>query len=121
MAGCYIRLGQNLRQCESLEDRYRFASVSYFNAGSAYAKIVLTLNGQEVSMTVKVVHINFLLSAAQCYYWAFCNEPDLQKKAIERGLSIDYLRYARDSANILTDETKAFWFTNIDCERAKLL
>jgi hypothetical protein len=121
MAGCYIRLGQHLRQYESLENKYRFASVSFLNAGSSYGKLAFTLRGNEVDADTNEIRINFLVSAAQCYYWAFCNEPDLHKKAIERSLSIDYLRYARYGANLLTDDTRDFWFQNIDRELAKLL
>ena len=121
MAGCYIRLGQHLRSCEFLENKYHFASVSFLSSGGTYAKLAFTLRDEEVDINVNEIRINFLVSAAQCYYWAFCNEPDLHKKEIERTLSIDYLRYARDDANLLTDETKAFWFASIDRERAKLL
>lgn len=120
MAGCYIRLGQHLRQSDILEDRHRFSSVSFFNAGGIYAKLAFELSRQEVDIDVKEIRMNFLVSTAQCYYWAFCNEPNHHKKEIERTLSIDYLRYARDDANLLPDEVNAFWFHKIDQEHAKL-
>ncbi len=121
IAGCYIRLGQHLRQCDLLENKYCFASVSFLNVGGLYANLALTLRGNEFDTDINEIRINFLVSAAQSYSWAFCNEPDLHKKAIERNLSIDYLRYARNDANLLTDETKAFWLNKIDREQAKLL
>lgn len=121
MAGCYIRLGQHLRQYEFLENRHHFASIAFLDAGLSYANLALTLRENRLDTDINEIRTNFLVSAAQCYYWAFFNESDLRKKAIERELSIAYLGHARDDANLLTDETKAFWLANIDRERAKLL
>lgn len=123
MAGCYIRLGQNFRQYESLENRHYFSSLSFLNAGSTYARIASELNElrkQAADADITEVRINFLLSSAQCYYWAGCNEPDLHKKEIEKRLAINYLECAISDANLLPTETKVFWFDKIDRERAKL-
>ena len=121
IAGCYIRLGQHLKRCEFLENKCRFASIAFLNAAVSYGKLASTLSGQEVDRNVKGIRIDFLISAAQCYYWAVCNEPDVSKKEILRTFAINYLGYAGDDANLLIGETRAFWFANIDRERAKLL
>ncbi len=121
MAGCYIRLGQHLRSSEFLENKYHFASVSFLNAGGTYANLALTLRENSDDMDVKEIITNFLVSSAQCYYWAFCNEPIAVKRAAKRNLAIDYLTYARENSNSLTQERKLFWLSCIERERAKLL
>jgi hypothetical protein len=121
MAGCYIRLGQHLRSCEFLENSYHFASIAFLNAGGAYANLARALRGNSEDVDVKEIITNFLVSSAQCYYWAFCNEPNAVKRAAKRNLAIDYLTYARDDSNSLTQQKKLFWLSCIDRERAKLL
>jgi hypothetical protein len=121
IAGCYIRLGQHLRSCEVLDNRYYFASIAFLNAGGAYANLALTLRENSDDMDVKEIITNFLVSSAQCYYWAFCNEPNAVKRAAKRNLAIDYLTYAREDSNSLTQEKRLFWLSCVDRERAKLL
>lgn len=120
MAGCYIRLGQHLRQEEFLENRYHLAATSFINAGSAYAKLASTLRGELYEMDVVEIRINLLMSAAQCYYWAYCNEVDTRKKEIKKKLALDHFGYARNDANLLPAEIQNFWVTNIDRDCSKL-
>lgn len=120
MAGCYIRLGQHLRQAEFLENRYHLAATSFVNAGAAYAKLASALLGEPHQIDVVEIRINLLASAAQCYYWAYCNEFDPSKKEIKRKLASSYFGYARENANLMPAEIQNFWITNIDRDCSKL-
>ncbi len=67
MAGCYIRLGQHLRQYELLENRHYFASIAFLDAGLSYANLALTLRENILDADINEIRTNFLVSAAQCY------------------------------------------------------
>ncbi|MCE2716250.1 MAG: hypothetical protein ACK4V2_04065 [Pseudomonadota bacterium] len=79
-AGCYIRLGQYLKSRES--SRY-LASSAFLKAGLLFATIAPDKKSDDS-----------LLSAAQCYYWAFRNESVPEKKQSFKKLSIlQYVNY----------------------------
>lgn len=79
-AGCYIRLGQYLKSRESSRD---LASSAFLKAGLLFATIAPDKKSDDS-----------LLSAAQCYYWAFRNESVPEKKQSLKRLSIlQYVNY----------------------------
>ncbi|MBY0462235.1 MAG: hypothetical protein K2Q34_03525 [Alphaproteobacteria bacterium] len=77
MAGCYIRLGSSLRPYNLVTRSGNLAATSFLNSGRMYALIAQQVNDIEE-------RVDSLTSAAQCYYWAFCNETrPLRKKLLE--------------------------------------
>lgn len=83
-AGCYIRLGQSLK-CTI--DSKNLTSSAFLKAGQLYATIPQEGNRADL-----------LLSAAECYYWAYCNEDNLIRKEQLKTLSAKYFDYAQPHA-----------------------
>ena len=108
MAGCYIRLGSNLR-CFGLNN---LAAISFLKSGTLFAEIAL-----HSSLEVRV---DFLLSTAQCYYWSYCNENHSTRSVTLENLAVLYFDKASASAQFLSEDQKPTWLLKIERDKAKL-
>ena len=109
MAGCYIRLGMNLRDfgLSSL------AATSFLKSGTLFATVALH--------SPLEVRVDFLLSTAQCYYWSYCNENHSTQKETLKNLATLYFEKANTTALSLSESQKTFWIPKIEEANAKLL
>ncbi len=109
MAGCYIRLGMNLRDfgLSSL------AATSFLKSGTLFADVALH--------SPLEVRVDFLLSTAQCYYWSYCNESHSTRKETLKNLATLYFEKANTTALSLSESQKTFWIPKIEEANAKLL
>lgn len=103
-AGCYIRLGQALH-AHNLKN---LAVASFLKSGLLYATDAHTELENRTDL---------LLSAAQCYYWAYCNEEITLKKENLKTLYTRYFDCAYQNALLLND-TEAI--AKIAREQAKI-
>ena len=112
LAGCYIRLGSTIR---SLEDVPRtLAATAFLNSGLLYAQDARTADGD--------LRADLLISAAQNYYWAFCNENSnpVRKETI-KGVAKQYCEYSLCSLTSLSDnQLKDMWHSKIKDLQSKL-
>ncbi len=101
-AGFYIRFGQSLRAFELKN----LAATSFLKSGLLYATATRTNENR----------IDLLLSAAQCYYWGYCNEQRPLRKEHFKTLYTSYFDYAHRDA-VLSNDTELI--TRIEREKAK--
>ena len=119
MAGCYIRLGSNLKPLGIDSESGNLAATSFLSAGGLYATVAREANDVKVSA-------DLLTSAAQCYYWSFCNETLPDRKKAFRKLAADYFDKAFRGAVLMpegTDEDrteKSTLLKKIATEKGKL-
>jgi|GEM_PF-2715259 len=117
MAGCYIRLGSNLKPLGIVSESGNLAATSFLNAGGLYATVAREAGD---------VNADLLTSAAQCYYWSFCNETLAGRKKAFRKLAADYFDKAHRGAVLMpegTDEDrteKRTLLKKIETEKGKL-
>jgi len=104
-AGCYIRLGQGLRS----ENMKNLAATAFLKGGQLYAAASLS--------SALESRADLLLSAAQCYYWGYCNEQRHPRKQSFQILYTRYFEYAHRDALLLGDRN---FITKIEQERAKI-
>ncbi len=105
-AGCYIRLGQSLRS-KNMEN---LAATAFLKSGQLYATVCLSDSTLES-------RVDLLLSAAQCYYWAHCNEQRQPQKQNFEILYTRYFEYAHRDALLLGDRDS---IAKIEQERTKI-
>ena len=144
MAGCYIRLGNNLREVGLVA----LASSSFLNSGAIYAKSAQLLlqcaeqianqssssnalqsdaseqdASQIAGFTTDLMkcRVDMLVSTAQNYYWAYCNEARATQKATIKTLAEQYFGSANACAALLSTEEQTTWLAKIARERAVLL
>jgi hypothetical protein len=140
MAGCYIRLGNNLR-CYGLTS---LAATSFLNSGVAFARTAklfslcieeitnspsstATLSSSTQEETAEQVNdlrksrVDILMSAAQSYYWAYCNEGKAERKAIIKTLTEQYFARASADTALLSTEAQLIWVAKIAREHAIFL
>ncbi len=109
MAGCYIRLGNNLRSF-GLND---LAASSFLNSGVIYAQNALQAEEEQ--------RVDFLTSAAQNYYWAYCNESLTPRKNLLSGIVVQYFARANTDTSLLNATERSIWLTKIAREEAIFL
>jgi hypothetical protein len=114
MAGCYVRLGTNLRPYNLVTRSGNLAATAFLNSGRMYALIAQQVNDIEE-------RVDSLTSAAQCYYWSFCNKAHPLRKKIIRDLAATYFERASTDADLLTGDMKTTFLDKIRTERNKLL
>ncbi len=107
LAGCYIRLGANLRELRASTSLNfsRLASISYVNSGLLYAT--------SARLSEDLDRVTSLVSAAECYYWASSNETDTERKLLKKDLAIKYANWARQDANDLGVEDKIIQLADV--------
>ncbi|MDP3371895.1 MAG: hypothetical protein Q8S21_03275 [Candidatus Paracaedibacteraceae bacterium] len=113
MAGCYIRLGINLKQSNFQRNGGHLASVAFLNSASLYRGTLSLFPDIED-------RLDLYLSTAQCFYWAFYNEPNVLKKEKCKELAATYINGAKNSVNQLTCAKRLFWFDNIQVMDEKI-
>lgn len=113
MAGCYIRLGLNLRASGYALASHSLSATSYLNSGTLYAI--------EASRAQDEQRVDLLISAAQSYYWACCNEGETLRKDTLKNLAIQYFESSIAAASSLATEVRTIWCAKIENERRKLL
>ena len=108
LAGCYIRLGINLRGLNSPNKNVLLglAATSLLNGGTLYA--------QHASQSEGFEKVTSLISAAQCYYWAFRNEENTARKASIRYLADQYISWAKNDAFKLDLNERFFQLDDIE-------
>lgn len=109
MAGCYIRLGKNLRDFGF----NNMAASSFLKSGTLFAIAALQNTSES--------RVDFLLSAAQCYYWSYCNEGNSPRTEFFKSLTAQYFESATTTAQLLTEEQKITWLSAIKRENTKFL
>ena len=109
MAGCYIRLGKNLRDF----GLNNLAASSFLKSGTLFAIAALQNTSES--------RVDFLLSAAQCYYWSYCNEENSPRTEFFKSLAAQYFENATTTAQLLPEAQKITWISAIERENAKLL
>lgn len=139
MAGCYIRLGNGLRSA----GLNQLAASSFFNSGAIYAEGALRLSQFTEHVTnnssstdaseegaaqttsfiadLKENRVDMLVSAAQNYYWAYCNESIEIRKNLIKGIATQYFERANTEAGLLSGDTRTTWLAKIARERALFL
>lgn len=103
-AGCYIRLGQNLRS----RNMKNLAATSFLKSGNLYANAALNDTSKN--------HTDLLLSTAQCYYWGYCNEQRTLRKERFKTLYTHYFECAHSHALLFNDMKMV---TKIEQEKLK--
>ncbi len=114
MAGCYIRLGSALRAYDIETNSGNLAATSFLASGYLYAAQALRTEDTEK-------RVDYLASAAQCYYWAFCNEYKPLRKEQMHNLAMIYFERASDDANLLPENSKVTWLNAIRIMNTKLI
>jgi hypothetical protein len=114
MAGCYVRLGSSLRPYNLVTRSGNLAATAFLSGGLMYALIARQADSLEE-------RVDSLTSAAQCYYWSFCNETTPLRKEIIRGLAATYFERANTDADLLTGDMKTIFLDKIRSERNKFL
>ncbi len=109
MAGCYIRLGKNLRNF----GLNNLASSSFLSSGALFATAALQNTSEP--------RVDFLLSAAQCYYWSYCNEGTSRRIETIKSLAAQYFERATTSAQLLNEEQRRTWLSKIKNEKIKFI
>jgi len=109
MAGCYIRLGKNLRDF----GLNNLAASSFLKSGTLFAIAALQNTSES--------RVDFLLSAAQCYYWSYCNEESSPRTEFFKSLASQYFENATAAAQLLPEAKKITWIYSIERENAKFL
>jgi hypothetical protein len=139
MAGCYIRLGNNLRNA----GLNALAVNSFLNSGVIYAKGALQLARlvehitslpasadaleQDTEQTADFIadlknnRVDMLVSAAQNYYWAYCNESTQARKNLIKNIVAQYFERANAEAGLLSGDAGTTWLAKIAGERRMFL
>lgn len=140
MAGCYIRLGNNLRRYGLTS----LAATSFLNSGVAFARTAQLLSqcveettnpplskdaspssSQEETAEqindLRKSRVDMLMSAAQSYYWAYCNEGKADRKATIKILTEQYFSRASAETALLSTEAQLIWVAKIAREQAIFL
>lgn len=139
MAGCYIRLGSRLRNA----GLNQLAVASFLNSGKIYAEGALQLSRfaehvtnnsasadaleEDTAQTADFIadlkknRVDMLVSAAQNYYWAYCNETTEARKNLIKGIVAQYFEHANAEAGLLNGEARTTWLAKIAGERAVFL
>ena len=108
MAGCYIRLGSSIRSSDEIPNNLSLSSIAFMNSGTFY--VTESLITEDNTM-----RLDFLLSAAQCYHWSFCNESNPIKKQTIKNISLKYYERVRDDLGLVDDaELRTIWRNKID-------
>lgn len=115
MAGCYIRLGSSLRKLDELPNNLSLAAKAFMNSGTFYV-------AESMSAEDPIQRLDFLTSAAQCYYWAFFNESNLTKKQTLKDLALRYYSEAQKELDLTNDmNQRSIWEHTINQGKQKLL
>lgn len=109
LAGCYIRLGKSLRDI----NLNTLAATSFLKSGLLFATIAQHDMSEQ--------NVDWLTSAAQCYYWAYCNDRHSLRTAKFRDLANLYFDRANLATESLRPEEKIIWTTKIENEKARIL
>ncbi len=114
MAGCYIRLGSNLRSLEISPQPNSLSATAFLNSGILYA-----LGAREAEDNDSRVDLS--VSAAQSYYWAFCNEGESSRKESIKSVAMVYFKSALCIAeSIAENEQRNRWVQKINSDEKKL-
>lgn len=106
MAGCYIRLGSSIRSTAVTPQQRRLSATAFLNSGNLY--VLDSINAEDVNLRV-----DLLISAAKCYYWAFCNENEHPRKETIKGIANKYYERASTDVLLISDNEQRRVFTEV--------
>ena len=124
MAGCYIRLGNNLRGPDFALNN--LAATSFIDSGILYSMdahllFLMDADDSEQDTDLLEYRVDLLVSAAQSYYWAYYNAGSFMQKDNIKNIAIKYFGWASEDAALLSTEKRTTWLNKIGNERTKLL